>query len=128
MFIGQFSQQALARGKEEEEPAQKKKPPEEEKSGSAEEFIKTPEAKKFIDKWYTKTKEGKPMYTKRGIVALLKALFQIPGLGSNKEVTGAADDLLSQLGGMDGLQGFLMGWKAKSEGIIKGIKSIFGGS
>jgi hypothetical protein len=32
-----------------------------------------------------------------------------------------------KLGGMDGLQGFLMGWKAKSEGIVKSLKTVLGG-
>jgi hypothetical protein len=29
---------------------------------------------------------------------------------------------------MDGLTGFLAGWKAKSEGLLKSIKGLFGGS
>lgn len=97
------------------------------KSASFESFLKTPEAKSFVKKWTGKKKKGEkaPMYTKRGITALLRNLFQIPGLGSDKKVLVEGDELLSLLGGMDGLQGFLAGWKAKSEGIIKGIKSIF---
>jgi len=127
MFIGQF-RQMLAGAKGEEEPAEVQKPPEQQKSSDSDEFIKTPEAQKFIGKWMTKKKDnGEPLYKKRGIIALMKMLFQIPGLSSNKEVLASSDELLSMLGGMDGLQGFLMGWKIKSEGIIKGLKTIMGG-
>lgn len=126
MFLGQFRQMVKSPKEGQEEPEQVQKPPEQEKSSNSEEFVKTPQAQNFINKWAAKMRDGKPLYTKRGIIALLKALFQIPGLGSNKEILTTADELLSKLGGMDGLQGFLMGWKAKSEGIIKGLKSIVG--
>jgi len=126
MFLGQFRQ--MTGPGEKQEPETTQKPPESQRSSSSEEFMKTPEAKRFVDKWYTKTKDGKPIYTKRGIVALLKALFQNTGFEKNSQVLDAADDILSLLGGMDGLQGFLAGWKAKSEGIIKGLKAVFGGS
>jgi len=65
------------------------------------------------------------MYTKRGITRLLGALFG--GSGGDDDALDKADDVLSQLGGMDGLNGFLAGWKAKSEGLIKGIKTMVGG-
>ncbi len=126
MFLGQFRQ--MTGPGEKEEPEITRKAPETQKSSSSDEFVKTPEAKRFVDKWYTKTKDGKQVYTKRGVVALLKALFQNPGFDKNSQVLDAADDILSLLGGMDGLQGFLAGWKAKSEGIIKGLKAVFGGS
>ena len=100
------------------------KPAEELKSSSPETFLKTPEARDFVKKWSAKTKDGKPMYTKRGILSLLRSIFQIPGLSTDKDVLNESNELLSLLGGMDGLQGFLAGWKAKSEGIIKGIKSL----
>jgi len=35
-----------------------------------------------------------------------------------------AKNILQMLKGMDGLHGFLAGWKAKSEGIMKGLGSI----
>ena len=97
------------------------------KSASFEKFLKTAKAKTFVKRWGAKKKKGdkKPMYTKRGITSLLRNMFQIPGLNSDEKVLIEGDELLSLLGGMDGLQGFLAGWKAKSEGIIKGIKSIF---
>jgi len=127
MFLGQF-RQMFAGGKEEEEPARVQKPPEQQKSSNSEEFIKTPEAQQFIGKWMTKKKDnGEPLYKKRGIVALMRMLFQVPGFSTNKEVLKASEEVLSMLGGMDGLQGFLMGWKVKSEGIIKGLKTIMGG-
>ena len=109
-FLGQFMM--------EDEPKAREKPPSE-KSIDTEEFLKSREAKEFVQKWSSKTKDNKPAYTKRGVTALLSAIFKIPGLTSNKEVLKSANELLSMLGGMDGLTGFLMGWKAKSEGIIK---------
>jgi len=110
---------------EESKPELAERKPEELKSSSAETFLKTPEAREFVKKWSAREKDGKTMYTKRGIVSLLRSLFQIPGLSSDKDVLNQSGELLSLLGGMDGLQGFLAGWKAKSEGIIKGIKSLF---
>jgi len=122
MFFGavKFKGPEEEKGQELEE-----KPSEELKSSSTETFLKTPEAKSFIKKWTGEKKEGKQMYTRRGVAALVSSVFQIPGLGTNKAVLKESDNLLSLLGGMDGLQGFLAGWKAKSEGIIKGIKSLF---
>jgi len=125
MFIGQFRPAGM---KQEEEPETTKKAPQAEKSSSSEEFIKTPEAKEFVGKWAAKEREGKQLYTKRGLNDLLGTLHQVPGLDSNKKVLGAADKLLSKLGGMDGLQGFLVGWKAKSEGLMKGLKAVLGGN
>jgi len=100
---------------------------EEVKSESFQSFLKTPEAKSFVKTWTSKIKKGekKPMYTRRGISSLLRNLFQIPALDSDEKVLMEGEELLSLLGGMDGLQGFLAGWKAKSEGIIKGIKTLF---
>lgn len=100
---------------------------EEVKSGSFQGFLKTKKAKEFVKKWTSKKKKGekKPMYTRRGITSLLRNLFQVPDLDSDEKVLLEGSELLGLLGGMDGLQGFLAGWKAKSEGIIKGIKSIF---
>ncbi len=101
--------------------------PEEEmkKSSSAEEFVKTPEAKEFVEKWAgKKDKEGRRLYTKRGITDLITTIYQVPGLDTNKKILDAAERILTKLRGMDGLQGFLAGWKAKSEGLMKGIASI----
>lgn len=118
---------ALKFGQKTGEPEEEEEKREEIKSESFQGFLKTKKAKEFVKKWSGKKKKGekKPMYTKRGIVSLLRNLFQIPGLSSDEDVLAEGDELLSLLGGMDGLQGFLAGWKAKSEGIIKGIKSIF---
>ena len=122
-FLGQFRSVF----KEDEKPERVEKPPEQQKSSSSEEFLRTPEAKDFVGRWAAKERDGKPLYTKRGVVDLLGALHQVPGLGSDKAIIGAADKILMKLGGMDGLQGFLMGWKAKSEGIVKSLKTVLGG-
>ncbi|HID72949.1 TPA: hypothetical protein EYP38_03320 [Candidatus Micrarchaeota archaeon] len=103
------------------------KPPEAVKSDSAENFLATPRARTFIKKWSEKKKNGKKAFTKRGVVSLLRALFMIPGLSSDDEVLDSAEELLGQLGGMDGLQGFLLGWKAKSEGLMKAVTTFVGG-
>jgi hypothetical protein len=121
MIFGQIKSTA-----KNEDSVVEKPPQSEEKSSSAEDFLKTADAKRFIEKWAKKTKDGKPMYTKRGIVSLLGHIFRIPSLTSNKKVLQTSDEILSMLGSMDGLQGFLMGWKAKSEGLIKGLKSAIG--
>ncbi len=118
MFVGQFK--PMMQSGEEEKPETTQKPPEQQKSPTAEEFVKTPEAKEFIKTWGQE-------FTKRGVTDLLSVLHQNPGLTSNKEVLARAEDVLKRLGNKDGLQGFLMGWKAKSEGIVKGLKSILGG-
>lgn len=97
-----------------------------EKSSSAEKFLKTTKAKTFVKKWSSKKKGGEKLFTKRGVTALLGALFQNPGLETDGEVVDMADDLLEKLGGMDGLQGFLLGWKAKSEGLMGAIKKVVG--
>lgn len=125
MVSGQFRTTMKSR-EDEFEPATVEKPPQENKSTSSEDFLKTPEARRFVERWSKKTKEGKPLYTKRGVVALLGSIFKISSLNSDKSVLETSDELLSMLGGMDGLQGFLMGWKAKSEGLIKALKTAIG--
>lgn len=121
-FLGQF------RGafKEKEEPEQTQKPPEEQKSPSADEFVKTPEVKQFVEKWTAKPKEGKPAYTKRGVVELVRYMHQITGLESNKAVLAASEGVLKKLSNMDGLHGFLMGMKIKPEGLLKGLGKLMG--
>jgi hypothetical protein len=125
MFLGQFKP-AWKRPEEEEE-ERKERAPETKKSSDSETFLQTAKAKAFVKKWAGKKKDGKAIYTKRGVTALLKSVFQIPGLSSDEEVLFSSDELLSMLGGMDGLSGFLMGWKAKSEGLIKALKTVVGG-
>ncbi|MFH1785884.1 MAG: hypothetical protein ABH842_05640 [Candidatus Micrarchaeota archaeon] len=125
MVIGQFRSTMKSR-EDEFESATIEKPPQQNKSSTSEEFIKTPEARRFVEKWAKKTKEGKHMYTKRGIIALLGSIFKISSLDSDKSVLDTSEELLSMLGGMDGLQGFLMGWKAKSEGLITALKTAIG--
>jgi hypothetical protein len=122
-FLGQYRTTAM---KTAEEPETTQKPPEQQKSSDSETFLQSAKTQSFIGKWSGKKKDGKSLYTKRGITSLLRALFQNPSHGSDESVLDSADDLLSMLGGMDGLSGFLMGWKAKSEGIIKGLKQAVG--
>ncbi len=124
MVFGQFKPTMKAEEKSELETIEK--PPQEEKASSVEDFLKSAEARRFVDRWSKKARDGKPLYTKRGIIALLGSIFRISGLTSNKQVLSTCDELLSMLGGMDGLQGFLMGWKAKSEGLIKALKTAVG--
>jgi hypothetical protein len=118
MFLGQF--RPVFKG-EEEAPKTVQKPPEQQKSTSSEDFLKTPEAKEFVSGWVAKKMDGRPVFTRRGITDLLSTLFQVPGLDSNGKILTAADKILMKLGNMDGLQGFLLGWKAKTEGILKRI-------
>ncbi|MBU0590905.1 hypothetical protein KKF81_05975 [Candidatus Micrarchaeota archaeon] len=126
MLLGQL-RQMMNSAEEKEDDMIEKRTEERKKSSDAESFLKTPEARSFIKKWHEKTKNGHPMYTKRGVTSLLRSLFQIPGLEKDKDVFDSANELLSMLGGMDGLSGFLMGWKAKSEGIMKALKVAIGG-
>lgn len=124
MFLGQFRPSPMRpAGMEEPERRESGK----EKSSDAESFLKTPQAKSFIKTWSEKTKDGKPLYTKRGVTALLSSLHQVPGLESDKDVLTSAEELLSMLGGMDGLTSFLTRWKAAPEKIIKGLGKLFGG-
>jgi hypothetical protein len=125
MFLGQF--RPVFKGDEEEPKTVLQKPPSQNKSSNSEEFLKTPDAKDFVSGWAAKKVDGRPLFTRRGITDLLSTLFQVPGLDSNSKILTAADKILLKLGNMDGLQGFLMGWKAKSEGLIKGLKTILGG-
>ncbi len=125
MFIFQLKQMQGS-PKEETEEVKVEKNTNSEKSTTSEEFLKTPETKEFIREWSGKMRDGKPIYTRRGLTALLRALH--PSFDSDKKVRTNAKEILSLLGGMDGLTGFLAGWKAKSEGLLKSIKGLFGGS
>ncbi|NYZ77210.1 hypothetical protein H0O02_02750 [Candidatus Micrarchaeota archaeon] len=95
------------------------------KAASAEDFIKTHSAKEFVEKWAEKKdRDGKRMYTKRGITDFVMLIHQVPGLDTDKKVLKTADGLLTKLKGMDGMQAFMAGWKAKSEGLMKGLASL----
>lgn len=94
-----------------------------EKTESAEAFLKTHDARQFIQEWSRKKDSGgEKLYTKRGITSLLHILHATPALDSDKKVLKKADGLLKELKGKDGLEGFIRGLKAKSEGIMKGFK------
>lgn len=96
------------------------------KSSSTEQFLQSAKTKTFVKKWSEKKKEGKKAFTKRGIVSLLGAIFNISALKSDDDVLDACDDILMKLGDMDGLRGFLLGWKARSEGLMKAVKTFVG--
>lgn len=105
------------------------KAPEEKKGEekvSFREFLKSEAAQSFIKEWTTKKdpKTGDPMYTKAGVTELLRVLHEGGSFSSEKALLKSAGEILSLLRGSDKLKGFLAGWKAKSEGIMKGIKSI----
>jgi len=107
--------------------------PEEEKrateTSNFKEFIQSAEAQSFVKEWSTKIDKetGKPMYTKAGITELLRVLYESKSFATNAKMLKAAGEILSLLRGGDKLKSFLAGWKAKSEGIIKSIKSLGGG-
>jgi len=117
-FLGQFKPAV-------KEPEAEEKTKKAGKSDNAEKFVQSKKAQKFISKWAKKERDGRQLYTKRGIIRLLGALFG--GSDDDDDALDKADDVLSKLGGMDGLNGFLAGWKAKSEGLFKGLKSMVGG-
>ena len=118
MFLGQLKQ-AFGKPKQEGVPEETQKPAAT-KSASAEEFLQSAKTKAFINKWAKKTgPDGKSLYKKRGISRLLRTIH--PSFDSDKEALLEGEEVLKMLGGMDKLEGFLAGWKAKSEGIIKKI-------
>ncbi len=82
---------------------------------SFDQFLKTPEAKKFTDDW---KKKG---YTKRGVSKLLEVLWPI--YNEKKGVLKAAGDILASLKGEDALGKLLSALKLVPEGIMKVIKS-----
>ena len=113
----------LAKFKESKPEADLQKTKVSEKTESAEAFLKTHETKQFIQEWsHKKGSDGEKLYTKRGVISLLHILHATPTLDTDKKVLKKADGLLKELKGKDGLQGFIRGLKAKSEGIMKGFK------
>ena len=130
MFIAQFKPMQMkepgAEEKEKEPEQKQEKAPEAARSNSSEEFLATPEAKQFVGTWAGKLKDGKPIFTKRGITELLGALHRNSGM-SDKEVMKEAERILMRLSGLDKFSSFLGGMKAKAEGLIKGLKQALGG-
>jgi len=127
MMLGQFRPMAMkAPGEEEKEPSQTEKPPEAARSPSSENFLNTPEAKEFVGKMGERLKQGNFQATKRGITDIMGTLHRNSNL-SDKEVMKETERILLRLGGLDGFSGVLSGLKAKSEGLIKGLKTIMGG-
>ena len=122
MFLGQLRSRLSPKEEESAEIAQKAP----QAKSSIEEFLKSSDAKAMVERWNSKQRGGAPLYTKRGVVRLLRELHS--GYESDAKTLKSAEIILKMLGGEDKLQGFLAGWKAKSEGIMKGIKSVLGGS
>ena len=120
----QYASRLAGAPQREPEPEQSNTSTQSEKSTSLEEFLKSPETKQFIREWSSKTKEGRQIFKRRGITELLSELFS--SQSTNRRVLTAASKILKLLGGMDGLDGFLAGLKAKSEGIMSGIKNLLG--
>ncbi|MBI5223978.1 hypothetical protein HY990_06175 [Candidatus Micrarchaeota archaeon] len=123
-MLFQYASRLAGAPQRESEPEQSNTSAQSEKSATLEEFLKSSETKQFIREWSAKTKDGKQIFKRRGISELLSELF--PSQPSNKKVLNAASKILKLLGGMDGLDGFLAGLKAKSEGIMSGIKNLLG--
>ncbi len=112
--------------------AAKKKPEEEfiktttvEKSVSFTEFIHTPETKKFVDGWCHKKNPDnpkKPLFKKRGITGLLRALYKDPTYRTDKAIHREANELLELLSGMDKLEVLLSGLKAAPHSIMRTLR------
>jgi hypothetical protein len=125
MILGQFRPMAMKQqGEEEKEQEQTTKT--EGRSSSSDEFLKTPEAQQFVRKMADTLKDGNFAATKRGITDILGTLHRNSNL-TDKAVIKETERILLRLGGLDGFSGVLSGLKAKSEGLVKGLKAIFGG-
>ncbi|MFH0885074.1 MAG: hypothetical protein V1861_05175 [Candidatus Micrarchaeota archaeon] len=126
MIVGQFRPMATKPpGEEEKEPEQTRKGTQD-RSSNSDDFLKTPEAREFISKMQGRLKEGNFPATRRGITDILGTLHRNSNL-TDKEVIRETERILLRLGGLDGFSGMLSGLKAKSEGLVKGLKAIFGG-
>ena len=124
MIVGQFRPMAMKQpGEEEKEPEQTQTTG---RSSSSDEFLKSPEAQQFVRKMSDTLKDGNFHATKRGITDILGTLHRNSNL-TDKAVIKETERILLRLGGLDGFSGMLSGLKAKSEGLVKGLKSIFGG-
>lgn len=119
-FLGQFRPATQKPGEETE-----KKGPETKKSASADDFLKTPAARNFVNTWANKERDGVKLYKKRGITRLLRTIF--PRFSSDKETLLEAEELLKMLGGMDKLESFLSSMKAAPHTIIKSLGKVLGG-
>lgn len=124
MFIGQFKV-AKEPGQGESEPEQAKSP-ETARSNTSDDFLRTPEAKEFVNTWASRMKDGKQVVTKRGVTDLLGSLYAASNL-SDKQIMKEADRILLRLTGLDGFSGALSKMKAATEGLVKGLKRALGG-
>jgi hypothetical protein len=126
MILGQFRPMAMKPPGEEEKEPEQTQTGTQGRSTSSDDFLKTPEAREFIGRMQGKLKEGNFPATRRGITDIMGTLHRNSNL-SDKEVIKETERILLRLGGLDGFSGVLSGLKAKSEGLVKGLKAIFGG-
>ncbi len=125
MFIGQLKPMVKEPGEGQKEP-ETTQAPESVRSSTSDEFLKTPEAKEFVNKMYMKLKDGNFPATKRGITDMLGTIHRNSNL-SDKDVMKETERILLGLGGLDGFSGAMRKMKAATEGLFKGIKAALGG-
>ena len=123
MFLGQLKSNMF---KEEKEPSILEKPPESLKSPNAENFIKTHEAKQFVESWRKIKAPDGTNYTRRGLISFLQLAYQASGNKPDKEIVNGANEIIKQMHGKDSFFAAFGGLKAKSEGLVKGLKSALG--
>src|SRR5271157_5223368 len=96
MFIGQLTPMGMKEPGEEKKEPDKAQAPEAARSASSEEFLKTPEAKEFVNKMAGKLKDGDFPATKRGITDMLGTIHRNSNL-SDKEVMKETERILLRL-------------------------------
>src|SRR5512143_2777751 len=125
MFIGQLKAMQNEPGAETKAP-ETAQSTETVRSSTSDEFLKTPEAKEFVNRLADKLKDGHFPATKRGITDMLGTIHRNSNL-SDKEVMKETERVLLRLGGLDGFTGALSKMKAATEGLVKGLKQALGG-
>lgn len=94
---------------------------EEVKTKSADEFLRSPEAKKFVNDWNNKEIGPGVKFTKRGVSALLRESYL--KYKSEKEAIKIAHDLLTKLSGKDMFGKLLNAFKIVPEGLRRLVSS-----
>ncbi len=87
------------------------------KTKTADEFMKSTEAKKFVHDWNNKEIGPGVKFTKRGLTALLRESYE--KYKSEKESIKIANDLLLKLSGKDMFGKLLNAFKIVPEGLMK---------
>lgn len=126
MILGQFRPMAMKPAEQEEKEPEQAQKGTQGRSNNSDEFLASTEAKEFIGRMTDKLKQGNFHATRRGITDIMGTLHRNSNL-SDKDVIKETERILLRLGGLDGFTGVLSGLKAKSEGLIKGLKAVFGG-